>query len=251
MNKNIIVLIGFVLVGIIAYQAYLLGKKEASSVHAAQKVEKAEPKITVEIEKPEPTATHQPRAAATESNATGFDPKELEAKIKEDFGHLVKDIFGNPKVKAEIQQNMQQMQSQMEEGVSEMQKAIIAMTRELQKASKEDPVLAEIFGSMPLPKALAFEDNGSRYTLTLDVPKDAKSSVDVKVKNGMLIVTIHQVVQEAHEENGVMVKKELTRKKEVLVTVPEDAMIEKLETKYDDGKLRLIVPKLPKPKANA
>ena len=247
MNKNIVTLVGIFLVGIIAYQAYLLGKLEAEQ---KTKTEKPEPKITVEIEKPTApaTPTHTSRSVtpanqATHATAAGNEPLIDEKKIKEDFNRLIQDIFGNPKVQAEIQNNISQMQKELEEGMNQFQKELLSMTAEFQKAAKDDPLLSGLMKNFKLPKMLSFHEEGNHYTLTLDVPDNEKSSVDVKVKKGILIVSIHKVTMEKIEENGVLVEKELKEDKQLLVTVPKDADIEKLETKYDNGKLKLILPK--------
>jgi HSP20 family molecular chaperone IbpA len=252
MNKNIIAAIGIVLVGIIAYQAYLLGKKEAVKETRSEKVVKNEPKITVEIEK-EQSQAHQPRSAtaATEPNATAIDEKAIAEKVKKDFGKLIHDLFGNPQVKAQIQQNMQQMQQELSQGMNEFQRAIVGMTAQLQEASKQDPLLGEIFQNFPMPKALEFKQKGNLYVLDIDVPGNSKSSVDVKVKKGFLIVKINQVTRESQEENGVVVEREVVHKKQVLVRVPDDALVEKLQTRYKNGKLEITVPKIPARKVAA
>ncbi len=244
MNKNLITLVGIFLVGIIAYQAYLLGKLQAEKPE--QHVAKNEPKITVEIEKehqPVPPATHTARSTTPAGNTTAQAPLIDEKKIKEDINRIFKDIFGNPKVQQEIKRSVSEMQQQLQEGMSQFQKEIVMMTAQLQEASKKDPMLKELFQNFKLPQALQFHDAGNNYTLEVNVPDNAKSSVDVKVKNGFLVILINQVTEEEHEENGVIVKKELKRKKQLLVTVPKDADIEKLNTAYDHGKLKLTLPK--------
>jgi len=244
MNKNLITLVGILLVGIIAYQAYLLGKLQAEKPQ--QQIAKNEPKITVEIEKahqPAPTTTHTTRSTTPSGNTTVQTPLIDEKKIKADLNRVFKDIFGNPKVQNEIKKSVSEMQQQLQEGMSQFQKEIVMMTAQLQEASKKDPMLKELFQNFKLPQALQFQDTGNNYTLEVDVPDNAKSSVDVKVKNGFLVILINQVTEEEHKENGVIVKKELKHKKQLLVTVPQDADIEKLDTVYDHGKLKLTLPK--------
>ena len=244
MNKNIVTLVGIFLVGIIAYQAYLLNKLQMGETPNVTEKKEPQPKITVEIEKEQ--AVKQSRTAqstAATGNTTMAEPLIDEKKIKEDFNRLFKDIFGNPKVQEKIRENVSQMQQQLQEGLSQFQKEIVQMTSELQEASQNDPMLKELFQNFKLPKALHFTDAGQNYTLEVDVPENEKSSVDVKVKKGFLVILINRVVTEEHEENGVVVKKELSRKKQILVSVPEDADIEHLKTTYKNGKLNLILPK--------
>jgi HSP20 family molecular chaperone IbpA len=196
--------------------------------------------VTVEIEK-----IKQTRAVKPQNNATvQIDEKALEQRVKEDFGRLIKDIFGNPQVKAQIQQNVQQMQQELQQGLSEFQKAMIGLSAQLQQASESDPLLKELFQSIPMPKALAFKDEGSRYRLDLDVPTDPRTEIDVKVKDGFVIVSIKEVITQEHEEQGVIVKKDVVHKRQVVVTVPQDALVEKLQTRYENGKLEITIPKI-------
>ncbi len=243
MNKNLIIIIGLFLAGIIMYQAYLLEKLQVEK----ETIPKPEPKITVEIEKPQtppPAQTRAPRhVAPAAANTSTAEPLIDEAKIKEDFNRLFNDIFGNPKVQNEIKKNLTQMQKQLEEGVRQFQKELLQATAEFQKAAQNDPIFADLLKNMKLPNMQHFTDAGDRYTLTLDVPDNAKSSVDVKVRNGILIAFIHKVVEEKHEENGVIVEKALKQEKQVVVPLPEDADAAGLKTEYDNGKLTITLPK--------
>ena len=244
MNKNLVIIIGLFLAGIIMYQAYLLEKLQVEKETAP----KPEPKITVEIEKPQTPPPAQPHTArqiapAAAANANSAEPLIDEKKIKEDFNRLFKDIFGNPKVQNEIKKNLTQMQEQLEQGVRQFQKELLQTTAEFQKAAQNDPVFADLLKNLKFPKMQHFTDAGDRYTLTVDVPDNAKSSVDVKVHNGILIIFIHKVVQEKHEENGVVVEKEVKQEKQVVVTVPKDADTAGLKTEYDKGKLTVTLPK--------
>ena len=93
MKKNIVAFIGFVLIAIIAWQGYLLNKKTTP-----QPPEKEEPKITVEIEKPQPPApdVHIKTRKSPDTNAEEFiDQKKVEKDLKALFHDLFGTLFGD------------------------------------------------------------------------------------------------------------------------------------------------------------
>ena len=237
MNKNIVAIIGFILVAIIAWQGYLLNKQAAP-----QKPKKEEPKITVEIEKPQPPrpdvhiATKTPR----DTNAEEFIDQK---KIEEDLKKLFHDLFGNPKVQAEIQKNVEEIQRHFKEGITQLQSELANLAKEFQESTQKDPFLSELFSGLKLPKMLQFEDKGDYYAITLDVPGGKEADIDIRTKKNLLIVTMkHTVTKETNTSAG-LVKKEVVQTSRDIILIPKDAFIDKLDTEYKNGKLYIVVPK--------
>ncbi len=240
MNKNLIAIIGLILVGIIGYQAYLLGKKDAKLQKDLQ-----EPKITVTIDKDIQQQVKKAKSSAqTPQNIHPQEPLVDEKKLKDDLNKLFKDLFGNPKIKHEIQKNITQMQEQLQTGMQEFQKEMLQMTQELQKASKSDDLLNGLFKNFNLPKMAQFTDKGDHYYLQTSVPSNDKSAVDVQVKQGFIRIVINHLYNEDRQENGIVVKKEVHSKKQIFVTIPKDANIQKIKTNYKDGLLEIFIPKI-------
>ncbi len=239
MNKNLIAIVGLILVGIIGYQAYLLGKKDARLQKSIQ-----EPKITVTIDKNTLPQTKTVKKATPSSSALKpEEPLVDEKQLKNDLNKIFKDIFGNPKVKHEIEKNINQMQEQLQDGMQEFQKEMLQMTQELQKASKNDDFLKGLFKNFNLPKMEQFTDKGDHYYLQTAVPGNDKSAVDVQVKRGFIRILINHVYNENREENGVVVKKEVHSKKQLFIAIPKDADIQNIKTNYKDGILEITIPK--------
>ncbi len=239
MNKNLIAVVGLILVGIIGYQAYLLGKKDAKLQKSIQ-----EPKITVTIDKNTlPQTKTVKKATPSSSTLKPEEPLVDEKQLKNDLNKIFKDIFGNPKVKHEIEKNINQMQEQLQDGMQEFQKEMLQMTQELQKASKNDDFLKGLFKNFNLPKMEQFTDKGDHYYLQTAVPSNDKSAVDVQVKRGFIRILINRIYNENTEENGVVVKKEVHSKKQLFIAIPKDADIQNIKTNYKDGILEITIPK--------
>ncbi len=237
MNKNIVAIVGFILVAIIAWQGYLLNKQTSP-----KKPEKEEPKITVEIEKPQPPKTEVHIAAQTplDANAEEFIDRK---KIEEDLKKLFHDLFGNPKVQAQIRSNIEQIKREFKEGITQLQSELANLSEEFQKSAHKDPFLAELFGSLKLPKMLRFEDKGDYYAITLDVPGGKEADIDIRTKKNLLIVTMKHTVKKETNTSAGIVKKEVLQTSRDIILIPKDAFIDKLDTQYKEGKLYIIVPK--------
>ncbi len=241
MNKNLIALVGLFLVGIIAYQAYLLGKKEA----LRQPVEK-EPEITVTIddnafEKEVKIDRDVKASQLPQSNSQ--QPLVDEQKIKDDLNRLFKDIFANPKMKEEINKNLSQFQQQLQEGMNQFQKEMFKMTQEFEKAAKNDTFLKDFFKNLNFPKTLSFTDLKDRYYLKTQPIADENSTIDIKVKGDFMLITVNKLLVKNQNRDSAVIKKEIKEKKRILVTLPKDADISKLKTKYKDSSLEITVPK--------
>lgn len=252
MNKNIVIAIGFILVAIIGYQAYLLNKPDTAIEEAVQK---DEPKITVNIEKKsieqevkelnKPQSNLTPKEPQTKNQ---IDPNEMfdEEVIKEDLNRLFKNIFGNPKLQEGIKEGMQQMQEQLQEGLKEMEKGLGDFSKEFESLSQNDPFFKDLLSGFADTKRLKFTDRGDDYYLKLNIPGGADSKIDIKTKENLLTLTITQKIIEDQQSQNSTIHKESMKQHQNLMLIPDDAFIDKLETKYKDGTLEITIPKITK-----
>lgn len=251
MNKNIITLIGFILVAIIGYQAYLLNKSSDTPLFEAKK---QQPNITVNIEKKsiekEVRELNQPK-----SNLTPTEPQEMfdEELIKQDLGRLFSNIFGNPKLQEGIKEGMKEMEQQLKQGLKEMEKGLGDLSGEFDKLSHDDPffkdLLSGLAGGFAQTNRLQFTDRGDDYYLKLDIPGGDESNIDIQTKANLLTLTITQkTTQEKQTKNSTMHSESLKKNQNILL-IPDDAFIDKLSTKYDNGILEITVPKINKVKS--
>jgi HSP20 family protein len=258
MNKNIITLIGFILVAIIGYQAYLLNKSNTAAIEITED----KPKITVNLEKKsiekEVRELNQPKSNLTPNQPLSqnqIDPKEMfdEKVIKKDLENLFKDIFGNKKLQEGLKSGIQQMQEQLQQGLKEMEKGFGDLSGEFDKLSKDDPffkdLLAGMAGGFAQTNRLQFTDRGDDYYLKLDIPGGSNSDIDIQTKANLLTLTITQKnVQDKQNKNGTLHSESMSKNQNIMI-IPDDAFIDKLQTNYENGVLEIIVPKVNKVKS--
>ncbi|MCH9814467.1 MAG: Hsp20/alpha crystallin family protein [Epsilonproteobacteria bacterium] len=252
MNKNIIIAIGFILVAIIGYQAYLLNKTEPKEEKI---IPKDEPEITLNIEKKsiekrvkelnQPQTNLTPNTPETQAQ---IDPDEMfdEELIKEDINKLFRDIFGNPKLQEGIKQGMAQMQTQLQEGLKEMEKNLGNLTQEFDRLSENDPFFKDLLSGFAQTKRLQFTDRGDDYYLKLNIPGGADSKIDIKTKENLLTLTIIQKIIEEQQTQNSTVHTERMKQHQNILLIPDDAFIDQLTTKYQDGTLEITIPKITK-----
>jgi len=251
MNKNIVTIIGFILVAIIAYQAYLLNR---SSDNPLFETKKDQPNITVDIEKKtiekEVKELNQPKTDITPKEPQALDqidPKEMfdEETIKRDLGKLFQDIFGNPKLQQGIQQGLKEMEKQLKQGLKEMEKEF----GKFEELSKNDDFFKDLLGNFPNSNRLKFTDRGDNYYLKLNIPDGKNANIDIKTKANLLTLTITQKrVQNRQNNNSTMHSESMSKNQNILL-IPDDAFIDKLQTNYENGVLEIIIPKVDKVKS--
>jgi HSP20 family protein len=104
-------------------------------------------------------------------------------------------------------------------------------------------------GGLASTNRLQFTDRGSDYYLKLNIPGGSESNIDIQTKANLLTLTITQkVIQDKQSKNSTM-HSESMRKNQNVLLIPNDAFIDKLETKYDNGVLEITVPKIDKVKS--
>ena len=259
MNKNIITIIGFVLVAIIGYQAYLLNKSSDSPLFG---IKKDQPNITVDIEKKsiekevrelnQPTSSLTPNEPHTQKK---INPDEIldEELIKKDLGKLFSDIFGNPKLQEGIKEGMKEMEKQLKQGLKDMEKGLGDLSGEFNKLSKDDPFFKDLFkgleGGFAQTNRLQFTDRGDNYYLKLDIPGGSKSNIDIKTKANLLTLTITEKTTKQTQSKNSTMHSESIRENQNVLLIPNDAFIDKLKTKYDNGILEITIPKINKVKS--
>jgi HSP20 family protein len=248
MNKNVITLVGFILVAIIGYQAYLLDQASDNPIF---KTKKDQPNITVEIEKnsieKEVRELNQPKSNFTQKEPqtlNQLDPKEMfdEDQIKRDMGKLFQDIFGNPKLQEGIKNSLQQMQEQLQQGLKEMEKEF----GKFEELSKNDNFFKDLLGNMQNTHRLKFTDRGDNYYLKLDIPDGKNADIDIKTKANLLTLTITQKVTHDQKSKNSNLHSESFSKNQNILLIPDDAFIDKLQTNYENGVLEITIPKVDK-----
>jgi len=250
MNKNIITLIGFILVAIIGYQTYLLNKSSDTPLFEAKK---DQPNITVNIEKK--SIEKEVRELNQPQTKTQIDPDEMfnEELIRKDLGKLFSDIFGNPKLQGGIRKGMEEMEQRLKQGLKDMEKGLGDLSGEFDKLSRNDPffkdLLSGLAGGFAQTNRLQFTDRGDDYYLKLDIPGGTESNIDIQTKANLLTLTITQKMTKDVQNKNSTLHSERMSKNQNTILLPDDAFIDKLDTKYDNGILEITIPKINKVKS--
>jgi HSP20 family molecular chaperone IbpA len=238
MNKNLTIGIGFVLVGIIAYQGYLLYKKDHPNFQITNAVSKKavdEPKISVHIE-PKKSINQTPKQNSTpQISNSQSNLNSDEERIKKSFQNLLQSIFASK----EVQEGLAEFKSQAQEGFKQMQKELQNLPKQLDNISselKDDPIFSQFFDNIKNITASKLEDKGDYYYTKLTLPDPKNSKVDINADDKFLTIKISQKT----ESNSTISTKET----KTLISIPNDALVQKLQSSYKNGIIEIKIPKI-------
>ena len=247
-NQKLILAIGFVLLGVIGYQGYLLSQKDTTSdetVIEKKIVKKDAPEININIDKtPTPKTSRSTTSSPTVSNLTDeerrdFDQKNIEKSIQDVF----KSIFASK----EVQDGLTQFKTQAQQGMQELQKELENLPSKIesmQSELKDDPFFSQILGQLKGFGGKQFEDKGDHYYLKTDIPGGKESKVDIQTKGHFLTIMIDAKDKKTTKTaNGTMMQSSSQSSTSSLV-LPADALVEKLQTNYENGVLEITIPKI-------
>ena len=213
MKTPLIIVVIVILVAVVAYQGYQINQLKNI------KPEPKEPKVTINIQKQEPT---------TQDRDIDENLSSLQETIKEDFKKIFSDVFGNKKVQDGIKKGINEFKDGLNDAIAQIQK-------ELGTLSKNDSFFKEILKEFDLKSYKQFKDLGDKYELELVLPSRENSKLQLDVKNGF----IHIVVESKSKSENVTKSTSQT----YIVKIPASSMIEMINSKYSDGKVTITIPK--------
>ncbi len=241
MNKNIVTIVGFVLIGIIAYQAYLLDKNSTTPLIQAKE---EQPEINIEIEKK--SIEKEINKSTMQISQTEFNSNEMfdEELIKEDLNRLFKNIFGNPKLQEGIKEGLKEAELQLQEGIKEMEKGFGDLNLELEKLSQSDPFFKDLFNTLTNKNQLQLTDRGKDYYLSLNIDGGVNSKIDIKTKDGFLTISILENIEKTEQKNNTTLHTKSIKEHKNTLFIPSDAAIDELKTEYKNNTLEITIPKI-------
>ncbi len=248
MNKNAILGVGFVLLAIIAYQGYLLSQKDAPQKDAVIEkkiIKKDAPEITINIDKTKDTkeARSVPQTPATAK----LTDEERRQKDQENIEKSIQDVFKSIFASKEVQDGLNQFKQQAQEGVKELQKELENLPSKidsLQSELKDDPFFSQLLGQLKGFGGKQLEDKGDYYYLKTAVAGGKESKVDIQTKGNFLTVMISAKESKTTTTNNTTMHQNSSHNSKNVLLLPADALVEKLQTKYENGILEITIPKL-------
>ncbi len=111
----------------------------------------------------------------------------------------------------------------------------------------EWPALSRRFDEVIAPMDIFETDKG--YEIEAEVPGMKKEDIEVNVTDRVLTIKGEKVDERKEEKKGARILERSYGVFERSFTLPEDADPDKIEAKYDNGVLKLLIPKRPESKS--
>ena len=252
-NQKLILAVGFALLGVIGYQGYLLQQKDAPNTETIIEkkiVKKDAPEININIDKTPPTPTSQ--AQTQTSPPTNLTPEERHIQDKKNIEKSIQDVFRNIFASKEVQDGLSQFKQQAQVGMLELQKELENLPSKIDKMQnelKDDPFFSQVLGQLKGFGGKQLEDKGDHYYLKTEVLGGKESKIDIQTKGHFLTIMIEaKDKQTTTNANGTM-QQSSSQSSSTSLMIPSDALVEKLQTNYENGILEITIPKIT-PKAS-
>lgn len=111
-----------------------------------------------------------------------------------------------------------------------------------QKMMKED-MFSKFTFSFPSTPAMDLVEKEDNYVLKADIPGAEKDKIDITVKDGVLKIEAEISKDKKEEGKGYLKQERFVSSYMRMITLPEDANAEKFEREYEDGVLKITIPK--------
>ncbi len=254
MNKNIILGVGFILLAIIGYQGYLLSQKDISTddkIIEKKIVKKDAPEITINIDKTPQPKTARSTTTTQSPNSTQLTQEQRRIQDQENIEKSIQNVFKSIFASQEVQEGLQQFKQQAQQGMQELQKELESLPSKienLQSQLKDDPFFSQILGQLKGFGGKQFEDKGDYYYFKTAVIGGKEAKIDIHTEGNFLTIMIEDKKETTTNNNQTVSQSRHNRSKNVLL-LPADALVQKLQTHYNNGLLEVTIPKIT-PKAS-
>ncbi|MCB4744747.1 MAG: Hsp20/alpha crystallin family protein [Sulfurovum sp.] len=139
------------------------------------------------------------------------------------------DPFGDDMFKeiAQIQQQVDKMFSHMQQRIDPY------------ASSMANPSM----GMYQLSAQNHFVDKGDHYEMVTNIPKSKENYIDIRTQNGMMTISAKIVHEEKQQANGIARTSKSIQSFQQNIPLASDADEGKIESKFSNGRLVIIVPK--------
>lgn len=111
-----------------------------------------------------------------------------------------------------------------------------------QKMMKEDTFRKYTF-TFPSMPAMDLVDKGNDYILNMDIPGAEKNKIDIRMEGRVLKVEAETSKDKKEEGKGYLKQERFTSSYMRMITLPQDANAKKFKSEYEDGVLKITIPK--------
>lgn len=107
------------------------------------------------------------------------------------------------------------------------------------------PMLRHDLPSASHALAMDFKDTKDAYELALDAPGFKKEQIHLEVHKNRLTITADRSHEEKKEEGGRIIREERRNYVSRTIPIPEDVDKEKIDAHFENGVLKLVLPRDP------
>ncbi len=243
-NPKVILSIGFLLLGIIGYQGYLLYQKDAPTEEIIEKkiVKKDAPEIHINIDK-----TPSQKEKEISQSTSHLTPQERKDQDEERIEKSILEVFRSILASKEVQEGISEIKEKTTENIQELKeelKELPSKIESMQSEFKDDPFFSQVLGQIKGFGGKQFDDLGDYYHLKIDVPEGEKAKIDIQIKGHFLTVRIDAQKETKDTSIQATVIKQIQNHRSSSIIIPEDALAPKLQTHYENGILEITIPKI-------
>ena len=183
--------------------------------------------------------------------------EDLDAAIDEAIREMSERLEAIEKQMDELNRRDRQLAPELDELLRELERELPRewplrmqeLLRELESDQPRDRQLFQ-FELGPKPDRFAFtmrmdmQETDEAYTFTLDMPGMDKEDIVVEMDEDVLSISGERTERVEEEREGERVQREITYGQfKRTITLPRDAVLDEITSKYEDGVLTITVPR--------
>lgn len=107
----------------------------------------------------------------------------------------------------------------------------------------DDPFFDDALNHMGVSPLSDFKENNNEYLVEIDIPGAKEHQINVKSENNRLNINVNLERRKDTNDTHYIHKERYTQRFERSFSLPLDANQEKMETSYENGILKIIIPK--------
>lgn len=135
-------------------------------------------------------------------------------------------------------------------GNSDPFKEIKKMQEQMQKSFGQfnsifanDPFFKDAFSHMGISPLSDLRDSGKEYIIEIDMPGVVEQNINIKTENKKISISANIDKRKDENNTNYIYKERFTRRFERSFILPNDADEDKIKTSYENGMLKVVIPK--------
>lgn len=129
------------------------------------------------------------------------------------------------------------------EEMIKMQKEIDSIFDKYHKSMMREDMYSAFSSTFPTAPAVDLKDDGDKYLLKANIPGSKNNEIQVTTNNNMLKIEAKSSESKEEKKSGFLKKERFAGTYVRMMSLPEDADMDKLKSEYKDGVLTVTIGK--------